>query len=191
MTHFISSDIPHYLDWLYMDGVEVCVINGDLHIDEMGKVLRQDERSEIMEKAEEIKPYAIWLEQQRQDDPKMLDLGKPIKTFYANLLFQGIVLTVKDGQLKVNGPGRKNLSPVYKDEIMKRAEFLIEILSPEVPLDLQPFFGRLISVNEVVEVMGIAERLQVGIETTPVNGGWIVLMGGEYTPPKRKKVKTA
>lgn len=117
----------------------------------------------------------------------MLELNKPIKIFYANLLAHGIVLKAKDGQLTIGGPGRKNLSPAYRQEIERRVEHLVDMLSPEVPEAVAPYFHRLITVAEVVQAMGVAEQLQIGIETTPVNGGWIVLMGGEFIPAKPRK----
>ncbi len=57
----------------------------------------------------------------------MIDYGKPIRTFYNNLLHHGIVLSVEDGLLKVSG-NTANLSPSYREEIVKRAGLLIERL---------------------------------------------------------------
>lgn len=114
----------------------------------------------------------------------MIDYGKPVVTFYANMLHIGLKIKVVNGQLKVGG-NTDLVTPVLQGEIVKRAEALVEMLKPPVPEPLQPYFGRLITVTEVIEVMGIAERLQVGIKTTPVNGGWLCLMGGEYERPKK------
>ncbi len=57
----------------------------------------------------------------------MIDYGKPIRTFYTNLLHHGITLSVEDGLLKVRGD-TANLSPAYREEIVKRVKLLIELL---------------------------------------------------------------
>ncbi len=106
----------------------------------------------------------------------MIDLGKPIVVFYANMLKIGIRLRVVDGQLRVKDT-QAIMTPVIRAEIEKRADHLIELLSPTVPVELQPYFWRLITVKEVVEVMGIAERIGVDVRQIPCNGGWIMLMG--------------
>ncbi len=115
----------------------------------------------------------------------MIDLGKPIVVFYANMLKIGIRLRVVDGQLRVKDT-QAIMTPVIRAEIEKRADHLIELLSPTVPVELQPYFWRLITVKEVVEVMGIAERLQVGVKTVPANGGWVALMSDYFVPAKPK-----
>jgi hypothetical protein len=58
----------------------------------------------------------------------MIDYGKPIRTFHANLLRHGIKLSVEAGRLKVGGK-LDNLSPAYREQIVKRAPFLIELLT--------------------------------------------------------------
>lgn len=103
----------------------------------------------------------------------MLDTNKPIRIFYANLLHHGIRLRVVNGQLKVGGNTR-SLSPIYRDEIVKRAEHLIELLEPEVPAELEPFFYRLLKVDELKEAIRVAEVLGVSLRSTPCNGGWLV-----------------
>ena len=57
----------------------------------------------------------------------MIDYGKPIRIFYENLLQHGVVLSVEDGRLKVRG-NTVNLSPAYREEIVKRSRLLIELL---------------------------------------------------------------
>lgn len=103
----------------------------------------------------------------------MIDPNKPIRIFYANLLRAGITLKVMNGQLRVGG-ATETLSPVYRDEIVKRAEHLIDLLSPEVPEALLPYFYRLVKMDELQDAIGIAERMGISLRTTPVNGGWLI-----------------
>jgi hypothetical protein len=103
----------------------------------------------------------------------MLDTNKPVRIFYANLLRSGVKLRVADGQLKVSG-NMEIMTPVYQEEVIKRAEQLIELLSPEVPSELEPYFYRLIKVNEVKDAVGIAEALGISLRQTPVNSGWLL-----------------
>ncbi len=62
----------------------------------------------------------------------MIDYGKPIRTFHKNLLRHGVELSVEDGQLKVSG-NLENVSPAYRNEIVKRAALLIELLDDSSP----------------------------------------------------------
>jgi hypothetical protein len=62
----------------------------------------------------------------------MIDYGKPIRTFHKNLLRHGIELSVEDGRLRLRGD-LKNVSPAYRDEIVKRAPLLIELLDDSPP----------------------------------------------------------
>lgn len=103
----------------------------------------------------------------------MIDTNKPIRIFYANMLRIGLTFRVRNGQLRVGG-NKEIITPVLKDEIAKRAEHLIELLSPEVPEDLAPYFYRLIRVDELKEAIRIAEILGVSLRTTPCNGGWLI-----------------
>ena len=105
----------------------------------------------------------------------MIDINKPIRIFYANLLRSGITLSVANGQLRVGG-NLEILSPVYREEILKRADHLIELLSPEVPAELQPYFYRLLKVDELKEAVGIAEQMGISLRQTPVNMGWLIEM---------------
>lgn len=116
----------------------------------------------------------------------MLDANRPIRVFYANLLRMGIKLRAVDGELKISG--RKDLAtPVVREEIIKRAEFLIELLSPEVPEALQPYFYRLIKVDEVKEAVGIAEQMGISLRQTPVNGGWLLEIMNHRVSKMEKK----
>lgn len=102
-----------------------------------------------------------------------IDTNKPIRIFYANMLRIGLKFKVRDGQLKVGG-NMEIMTPVLQDEIIKRASHLIELLSPEVPEALRPYFYRLISVNEVKEAIAIAEPMGISLRQTPVNSGWLI-----------------
>lgn len=62
----------------------------------------------------------------------MIDYGKPIRIFHQNLLRHGVELSVQDGRLKVSG-NLGNVSPAYRDEIVKRAPLLIELLDDSTP----------------------------------------------------------
>lgn len=108
----------------------------------------------------------------------MLDVGKPIRIFLGNLYRHDVTLTVVDGKLKVGGKGLKNVSPVYRDEIARRAPHLVALLSPPVPEPLQPYMGRMIHVDEAEEAQRIATEIAENILLTPVNGGWLLLMRG-------------
>lgn len=121
----------------------------------------------------------------------MLDLNKPIIIFLANLLYHGVTVAVRDGQLRVGGETGK-LSPVYRDEIKRRAEQLIDLLSPPVPDELAPYFGRLISVDESIVAAGIAEHYDYDTRLTPVNGGWLLTLGdGSLRPSTRRAARQA
>lgn len=103
----------------------------------------------------------------------MKEYGLPVRIFYANMLHIGLRFKVIDGQLKVSG-NMEIVTPVLKAEIVKRAQHLIELLQPEVPAELEPFFYRLLKVDELKEAIRIAEVLGISLRTTPVNGGWLV-----------------
>lgn len=115
----------------------------------------------------------------------MLDTNKPIRVFYANLLRHGINLRVVNGQLKVSG-NMEIMTPVYQEEIKKRAEQLIDLLSPEVPEPLLPYFYRLIKVDEVKAAVGIAESMGISLRQTPVNSGWLIEILNHRIPKGKK-----
>lgn len=102
-----------------------------------------------------------------------LDTNKPIRVFYANLLRIGIKMRVVNGQLKVKDT-QGIMTPVLQEEIIKRSEHLIELLSPEVPEQLQDYFYRLINVSELKDAIYIAEAMGISLRGTPVNGGWLI-----------------
>lgn len=121
----------------------------------------------------------------------MIDYNKPIKIFLGNLYYIGITVAVEDGRLRVGGQTDK-LSPVYRDEIIKRREQLIDLLSPPVPDELAPYFGRLISVDESIVAAGIAEHYDYDTRLTPVNGGWLLTLGdGSLRPSTRRAARQA
>lgn len=103
----------------------------------------------------------------------MIEEGKPIRIFYANMLRIGLKLRVVNGQLKVKDT-QGIMTPVLQAEIVKRAEHLIELLSPEVPEQLQDYFYRLLKVDELRDAIAIAEIMGISLRTTPVNGGWLI-----------------
>lgn len=105
-----------------------------------------------------------------------MEYGKPIRIFLSNLYRHNVTVTVVDGTLKVGGPGLKNVSPVYRDEIARRAPHLIALLSPPVPEPLQPYMGRMLHVDEAEEAQRLATEIAAQIVLTPVNGGWLMLM---------------
>lgn len=102
-----------------------------------------------------------------------LGFNRPIRIFWANLLRVGITLRVENGKLKVGGDRPDLLTPVLRDEIVRRAPQLVDLLSPPVPEPLQPYFGRLLTVRELEAALAIAKQMNVRIRETPANGGWI------------------
>lgn len=97
----------------------------------------------------------------------------PIKIFYSNLLKMGIKLKVQDGQLRAGG-NRDLLTPVMRDEITKRAEHLIDMLTPPPSPEMERYFGRLLLLDELKEALNTAQLLNEKVESTPVNGGWLL-----------------
>jgi len=107
------------------------------------------------------------------------DYGKPIRIFYANLLSAGLVCRVakENGKLVVEG-NTDVLSPVYEQEIVKRAKHLVALLTPPPPVELEPYFGRLLKLDELKAALGMAEHVSTVVDATPCNGGWLLT-----TPP--------
>lgn len=105
-----------------------------------------------------------------------MEYGKPIRVFYSNLLRHGVTVAVVDGKLKVGGSGLKHVSPVYKEEIIRRAAHLVELLSPPVPDELMPYMNRPLSVREIEVATNIAEQIGAHIVPFPANGCWVLLM---------------
>jgi hypothetical protein len=105
----------------------------------------------------------------------MTDFGKPLVIFYANLLRHGITLHVVDGALQVRG-NTKSLAPAYREEIIKRREHLITMLSVQPPEELESYFGRLLMLPELKDALWTAERIKVKVRATPVDSGWLLQM---------------
>jgi hypothetical protein len=103
-----------------------------------------------------------------------LDYGKPIRVFYSNLLSMGLDLHVDHGRLTVDG-NVDILSPVLKEEIIKRKQFLIDLLTPAPVAELAPYFGRLLRLDELKEALRLAETIQAKVDATPCNGGWLLV----------------
>lgn len=102
-----------------------------------------------------------------------LEEGRPIRIFYANMLRIGLKFRVVNGQLKVKDT-QTIMTPVLQEEIVKRSEHLIDLLSPVIPAELEPYFYRLLKIHELKEAIGIAEQMGISLRTTPVNGGWLI-----------------
>lgn len=115
----------------------------------------------------------------------MIDFDKPIRIFYANMLRIGLTFRVRNGQLRVGG-NMEIMTPVLKDEIKKRSEHLIDLLSPQVPAELEPYFYRLIKLDELKEAIRVAEVIGISLRTTPVNGGWLIEIMNRRASSKEK-----
>ncbi len=103
----------------------------------------------------------------------MIDYNAPIRIFYANLLRFGFRLSVAEGQLQVRGP-MQTLSPAYRDEIVRRRQHLIDLLSPEPPEPLAPYAYRLLTLAECNQALEIAKQMAYPIQSYPVDGGWLL-----------------
>lgn len=102
-----------------------------------------------------------------------MEYGLPVRIFYANMLRIGLRFRVVNGQLRVKDT-QGIMTPVLQAEIVKRAEHLIELLAPEVPEPLAPYFYRLLKLDEMKDAIAIAELMGISLRTTPVNGGWLI-----------------
>jgi hypothetical protein len=102
-----------------------------------------------------------------------MDVGKPIRIFYANMLKIGIIISLKNGKLIVEDQ-QSVLTPVLQDEIVKRAQHLIDFLSPYTPEELKPYCYKLLTIAQLKEALTIANERSLGLKQTPVNGGWLL-----------------
>lgn len=105
----------------------------------------------------------------------------PIKVFYGNMLKIGIKFRVAEGQLKVKDT-QKIMTPVLQEEISKRAEHLIALLTPAPPEEMASHFGRLLTLEELKQALNTAAFLREKVDATPCNGGWI-LTTAKYKVP--------
>lgn len=106
-----------------------------------------------------------------------IEFGKPIKVFYANLLAIGVEVNLDEatGRLIVDG-NLDCLSPIYREEIVKRAKHLQALLRAAPPTELAPYFGRLLHLAELYSALYLAETLGAMVDALPVNGGWLLTM---------------
>lgn len=102
----------------------------------------------------------------------------PIKIFYANMLHLGLKFRVVDGQLRVGG-NREMLTKPVQEEIAKRAEHLIDLLTPPPSPEMASHFGRLLTLDELKAALNTAAFLGEKVDAWPVNGGWILTTGKE------------
>lgn len=100
--------------------------------------------------------------------------GLPVKIFYGNLLKMGITLGVKDGQLRVGG-NKEAITPVMREEILKRADQLVELLTPAPSPEMVSHFGRLLTLDELKTALNTADLLKERVDAIPVNGGWLLV----------------
>ena len=125
---------------------------------------------------EQVIDFRIWTwERIAACESDMLDYNKPIRVFYANLLYAGVTCKVKDGKLIVAGKTGQ-LSPAYREEIIKRKAQLMELLAVEPPEELEEYFGRLLKLTELKSALWTAERIKARVKATPCNGGWLLEM---------------
>lgn len=104
--------------------------------------------------------------------------GQPIAIFYANLLRHGVTVKVAEGKLKIGGD-LSRISPVYRDEIVRRKEQLIDLLGANVPQELKPFVNRVIPLASAEEGIGIANQMGIKLRQYPVQGGWMLFIREE------------
>lgn len=100
--------------------------------------------------------------------------GLPIKIFYGNMLKIGIKFKVVDGQLKVGG-NTDVITPVIQEEIVKRAEFLVDLLTPAPCKEMAGYFGRLLTLEQLKVALNAAQVLKERVDAYPVNGGWLLV----------------
>lgn len=106
----------------------------------------------------------------------------PVKIFYANLLKMGIKLRVKNGELRISG-NKELATPTLQAEIVKRAEMLVDMLTPPPSPELASHFERLLTLAELKQALTTAEFLREKIDCWPVDGGWLLTTGtGDRKP---------
>lgn len=100
----------------------------------------------------------------------------PVKIFYSNLLKMGIRLRVKDGSLRIGG-NKELATPTLREEIEKRAEMLVDMLTPPPSPEMASHFERLLTLDELKQALNTAEFLREKVECWPMNGGWLLTTG--------------
>jgi hypothetical protein len=101
------------------------------------------------------------------------DYGLPIKIFYANMLRIGVTFELVDGRLRVGG-NLDIMTPVIQDEIIKRREHIVDLLTPAPSAEMASYFGRLLTRDEVLTALNTAKFLNEAVDALPVNGGWLL-----------------
>lgn len=120
-----------------------------------------------------------------------IQLGRPVKLFLGNLYRYGFTVTVTAGRLHVAPPADNPalLTEPVKAEIIKRRQLIIDLFTPAPPPELEPFFFRLLRVDEFTEAAHVADRLGVYLDACPCDGGWLVFVSKIKRPPKVKSEK--
>lgn len=152
--------------------IDLRVVNGQLVVESEAGEVSSEMYWHLRHRGEELEHMVI-LDQQDKQDSGIKGYNRPIRIFYANMLRIGIIIKVRNGQLRVSD-SKGIMTPVIKDEIRKRAEHLIELLSPEVPTELEPFFHRLLKLDELQDAIRTAEIMGISLRTTPVDSGWLI-----------------
>ena len=122
-----------------------------------------------------------------------IQLGRPIKLFLGNLYRHGFTLTVASGKLHVAPPADNPdlLFDGLRQEIIKRKAQIINLFTPAPPPELEPYFFRLLTVNEFTDAAHVADRIGVYLDATPVDGGWLIYISKIERPPKPAKKSKA
>lgn len=97
----------------------------------------------------------------------------PIKIFYANMLRIGLKFKVRNGELRVGG-NTDVLTPVLQEEIAKRADHLVALLTPPPSVAMEHYFGRLLTLKELKTALEAATMNNDRVDSWPVNGGWLL-----------------
>lgn len=100
--------------------------------------------------------------------------GFPVKIFYVNMLKIGITISAENGRLKVSG-NREAITPVIKEEIIKRSEQLVDLLTPAPSPEMASCFGRLLTLDELTQALHTAELLRERVDSYPLDGGWLLV----------------
>ena len=99
---------------------------------------------------------------------KMSEYGRPIRVFISNLMQWGVRLWVEDGRLVVKFPDDMEVSPMLKEEITKRASFIVDVLKPFPCGPLQKYYGRLVPQREFFQALQETPQHGYAVTGTPV-----------------------
>lgn len=159
------------VNMLYGSEIDVRVVNGEIVAD--AKEMPDGILDELKRRGDRIK-HPIILKQQERQDMGIERYNLPIKIFYSNMLHIGLKLKVVNGELKVGG-NMEIVTPVIEEEIVKRAEHLIDLLTPAPCVEMARYFGRLLTLDQLKVALNAAQQLQEPVDAFPVNGGWILV----------------